>query len=34
MTNHSAALGSVTPLPRRMIEDIVNLPRIFWLAKN
>jgi hypothetical protein len=34
MTSHSAALGSVTPLRRRMIEDIVNVPRIFRLAKK
>jgi hypothetical protein len=32
MTNHSAAVGSETPLRQRMIEDIVNVPRIFRLA--
>jgi hypothetical protein len=29
MTNHSAALGSVTPLRQHMVEDMVNVSRMF-----
>ena len=34
MTNLSAALGSVTTLRQRVVEDMVDVSSTFRLAKN